>query len=476
LNRRPAHYESENPKGKALIFNGLLCDVLRGLLICLAFGGNGGNIWPVPGLKNEQDAPFPGIVALKLPELPEPMARPTRFEPVACPNGWRLNVPAKYTESGRRERHFFKLLKDAQAAAKKLRKDAAEHGHKSQAIRPGLAEDATAAAALLEPYGVTLTAAAAFYRAAKETETASVPTSEALKQWLIDVEAKVRGRTLTNYKQTSKRFEALGKKPLASVTRADLQAIIAPPGMAATTAAGHFRVGLAFWNWCTRRGWCTAEPFEKLDRPAKGARKKIEFLTPEDSAALLAAAVEYYPQAVPMFAVGLFAGVRPVELTRLDPDLVAADGIDVGADESKGESRRHIVPCETLALWLERHPFQTVSNWDRVWDACRRLAGWDVASEFADKMLADGKLDKLPPPTRGPWPQDGMRHSCATYHVAVGVDLGGMAFWFGHTGGETTLRRFYVGKAKRKEALEFFAIVPAGTAAPATIQPVESVA
>jgi hypothetical protein len=65
-----------------------------------------------------------------------------------------------------------------------------------------------------------------------------------------------------------------------------------------------------------------------------------------------------------------------------------------------------------------------------------------------------------------------MRHSCGTYAVARGEDLAGMAFWFGHTGGETTLRRFYVGKATRKQALAFYAIMPKGSKAPSTIKPV----
>lgn len=185
----------------------------------------------------------------------------------------------------------------------------------------------------------------------------------------------------------------------------------------------------------------------------------------DPAAALLDNGRRYFPAAVGHFAVGLFAGVRPTKLQRLDPANVAPDGIDVGADESKGESRRHITPSETLAAWLRAYPFQTVPNWQRVWDAVRRLAGFEVASTFADKLVADGALAALPPATRGPWVQDIMRHTCGTYSVALGDDLGGMAFWFGHTGGETTLRRFYVGKAKRKQALEFFAIMPPGAAA-----------
>jgi site-specific recombinase XerD len=380
-----------------------------------------------------------------------------------------LNVPARYSESGKRERFFYQTKDKAMEAAAQLKEQRETFGAQATAISPSLAEAATIAAGILEPYGISLVEAANFYRSARQTEAASKPADEALALWLVDMEARVRGRTLTNYKQTAKRFETLAKKPLSAVTREELQSIVSPPGMRPTSAAGHYRIGMAFWNWSTRRGWCEAETFDKLERPAKSQRKKIEFLQPEAAAALLAAAEKHYPAAVPMFAVGLFAGVRPVELTRLDPDLVSPDGIDVGADESKGESRRHITPSETLAAWLTRYPFAKVPNWDRVWDAVRRIAGWDVASEFASNL-------ELPPPNRGAWHQDVMRHSCGTYTVARGEDLAGMAFWFGHSGGETTLRRYYVGKATKKDALEFFALRPGGKVAKAKLKTVKGAA
>ncbi len=189
------------------------------------------------------------------------MPRRTKFDPVETPNGWRLNVPEKLTETGKRERHFFPTLKAAQDAAKALRKAAAEFGHQSQAIRPSLAEDATAAEELLKPFGASLLDAARAYVAARNCESASIATDKALEQWIADMETRLRGRSVTNYKQTSKRFAALGKKLLCNVTRAELQDIIAPPGMAATSAAANFRNGMAFWNWSARRGWCQPEVF-----------------------------------------------------------------------------------------------------------------------------------------------------------------------------------------------------------------------
>lgn len=398
------------------------------------------------------------------------MARTPKFTFKNTSRGWQVNVPATLAASGKRERQFFETRDKAKAAAAALREKFLEHGAAASVIRPALAEDASRAAAILEPWGVSLTDAAKFYAAARDAEAASVPTNTALEQWISDMETRLRGRSVTNYKQTKRRFAVLGEKQLAAVTRAELQEIIAPAGMPATSAAANYRNGLAFWNWAARRGWCLPEVFAKLDRPANPQRKAIEFLEIEAVRALLDTAAAHFPAAVGAFAVAIFAGVRPAEIPRLDPALVKPDGIDVGADDAKGDSRRHITPGPTLAAWLTAFPFKKVKNWNRVYDAVRRLAGWELDSAILKKRT------DLQPATRGKWPQDAMRHTAGTYHVAYGVELAGMAFWFGHTGGETTLRRHYVGRAKRHQAIEFFAIMPPGVEAPATIHALEGAA
>ena len=36
------------------------------------------------------------------------MAKPIRFTPMKDADGWRVNIPAKISESGKRERHFYR--------------------------------------------------------------------------------------------------------------------------------------------------------------------------------------------------------------------------------------------------------------------------------------------------------------------------------------------------------------------------------
>jgi hypothetical protein len=82
------------------------------------------------------------------------------------------------------------------------------------------------------------------------------------------------------------------------------------------------------------------------------------------------------------------------------------------------------------------------------------------------------------PKPRPAWPQNALRHSHASYAVASGTKLETLLFEFGHTGNANVLRAHYVGKASKKQALEFFAIRPEGVEAEAApqIEPVEEVA
>ena len=403
------------------------------------------------------------------------MPRRPQFKHRKTPEGaWVINVPASITATGKREQHFFKTRDLAQAHGAKLRTKFFEDGAKSNAITPTLADDATAAAAVLEPWGVSLLEAARAYAATRERETASKPLAVATAAWLVNCE-HLRKSTLTGYKQTVKKLDAaLGKTTLAAITTEQLQAVIVKETTPAV-AAHRYRHARAFWRWACGKGWCQPETLDKVELPKVKSDGDIGFLTPEQAETLLRTAEEHFPQAVGSYALQLFAGIRVEELSKLEAENVTADGIELGASITKKGRRRHVTPSKTLAAWLAKHPFEPCSNWRRVDRACRYLAGWGVAPPPELVTVPESKIgEKLPP--RPDWPSNALRHSHASFAIAAGTTLETLLFEFGHTGNANVLRAHYVGKASKKQALEFFAIMPQGVAAPATIQPVEAVA
>jgi len=403
------------------------------------------------------------------------VARTPKFTFKNTPRGWQVNVPATLAASGKRERQFFETRDKAKAAATALREKFQEHGAAASIIRPALAEDASRAAAILEPWGASLLEAAKAFAAIREREAASKLLGEAAEswwEWLLSperetqVKARPRPRTLQGYRQIkAKLVAALGERLLATITVDDLQAVITPPGTPPTMAASNHRCARVFWNWAASKGWCRADVITGVQTRKPDRSGEIAILTVPEVAKLLAVAEEHFPQAAPSYAIQLFAGVRPAELRRLNAEHVTDEGIELGASTTKKRSRRHIVPSKTLAAWLARYPFKPCKNWKRVDDACRWLAGWDVTPPAG--MVEADVVKKTKKAVRPPWPQNAIRHTHATYSVTAGVEIETLLFEFGHTASPEVLRAHYKGVASKKAALAFFALRPGGVKAPA---------
>lgn len=387
------------------------------------------------------------------------MAKPTRFTPKNSPHGWRINIPAKYSQTGKRQQLFYRTQKLALAAAEDLKQKKDDFGQQTRAISPSLAEKAFAAANLLAPYGVDLLEAARIVADMREKEAASKPLAAAIDEWLLECEV-LRAKTQKNYRQTANLLkEAFGDRLLTSLTKDQLQNVLAPSmGMPRITAESHVTRGRAFWRWAADKGWCNKKTFDGVKPPkAPATPSDISILSLSEVKTLLQVAQKYFPASVATYALQLFAGIRVEEVARLEAHHVSVEGIELPASVTKKGRRRHITPNETLAAWLAEYPFQPCPNWKRVDRAVRYLAGWDLAPD-PDLVKPDWlQKDNGPRPD---WPQNGIRHSHASYAVANGASIDNLLFEFGHTSKPDTLRSHYVGRASKRQAAAFFAIRP----------------
>ena len=396
------------------------------------------------------------------------MAKPIRFAPKKCDSGWRLNIPPKLSETGKRQQLFYRTQALALAAAADMKSKVETFGNQARAIGASLAEKATAAAALLEPYGIDLLEAARIVAAMRARETESRPLDAAADDWIVACEG-LRTKTQQGYRQTANRLKAaLGERLLATLTSEELQAALTPPGTPATAAAGHLRNGKALWRWAAKKGWCNAATFDAVETPKSGRDSdEIAILTVSEAESLLRAAEQHFPQAVATYALQLFAGIRAEEVARLEACHVSPEGIELPSGVTKKGRRRHVTPNPTLAAWLQRYPFEPCPDWRRVDRACRRLAGWEVVADLLPDRIAKSKMPTPAKPHRGRWPQNALRHSHASYAVAAGVPLEALLFEFGHAGNPTLLRQHYVGRCRKIDALAYFKIAPEGVEIPA---------
>lgn len=388
------------------------------------------------------------------------MARRPSFKVTKTPDGWRLNVPASLAASGKRERHFHKTKEKANAHASQIREQCQKHGEAATIIRPSLAEEAVMADKLLRPWGVSLSDAAKIVAKIREQEAASKPLGEATDQWLL-AGAGLRARTIGGYRQTADRLKVtLGGRLLANIKVDELQKILAPPGSSGAAVSGRIRNARAFWRWAAKKGWCDSDVFAAIETPKSGREQsEIAILTTDEVRQLLQVAEQHYPDAVASYAIQLFAGIRAEELRRLEAHHVTAEGISLPSEVTKKGRRRHINPSPTLTAWLKAFPFKPCPNWREVDKVCRRLAGWKLESRLFEK---NHDFEKLAKPLLGRWPQNALRHSHASYAIALGVPLDSLLFEFGHTGSPAVLREHYLGRASKKDAIKFFSLRPKG--------------
>lgn len=405
-----------------------------------------------------------------------------KIEPVFddARNRWKVNVPASMRPEKKKLRLWFKSRDEARKYCAEITKESSP----SPAIPAALAIKADEARAILEQWnldilqaarevaaaldalggaGAILEAAKA-YRARHDARISSKPFGDAVALYL-DARTDLRDTTLASYKYTlEKVFSPLNLEPMADIETADIEAHLANKGN--TSRRMHTRNLKAFWKWASAkpRQWVTMEPVSDLEAVRGSSDADIDILSTADVKALLRAAEAEGTGSAAAYAIAVFGGVRMAELGKLTWGDVGADYIEIGKAIAKKHSRRLVPVCPTLRAWMDATRGDAADtapivppNWTDVSKSVRRRAGWNVAARLLPTAILEIKT------TRGEWPANGCRHTCASVQVAIGTPLDDLTFKFGHSGGHDLLRRHYVSRLTKKDALAILAIGPNGS-------------
>jgi integrase len=159
-----------------------------------------------------------------------------------------------------------------------------------------------------------------------------------------------------------------------------------------------------------------------------------------EAARLLEAAT---PDVLPYIAIGLFAGLRRAELERLDWSEIDFESglIEVKAEKSKTAQRRHVQIQPNLREWLL--PLRKLKG--NVTPALGFRESFDQARENADITE---------------WPDNALRHSFASYHLAHFKNAASTALELGHHDSRVTFAH-YRELVRPKEAARYWSIKPA---------------
>ena len=234
--------------------------------------------------------------------------------------------------------------------------------------------------------------------------------------------------------------DGAGSRALSSFSRTDFEQFL-DEGIAQTpiTRLNNLRDLRVFFGWAKDREY-VSENIPALFKNPTVDRKAVAVLTPTEAEEMLKnskGADRAYA------ALGMFAGVRPTELERLDWAQVDLEHkkVTILAEISKTRSQ-HTIELEPNAVaWLK-----TVEQ--KTGPVFRGGKKWLIV-----RLLSAAKLES--------WPaQDVLLHSFATYHTTAFQDPGKTAMAMHDRRAPDVLFRFYYKDGLKTDSLKFWAIMP----------------
>jgi integrase len=341
-------------------------------------------------------------------------------------------------------RKFFKTRADAEAEAFRQRTLLEQHTREAVGLSQREMSEIIHARNDLAEFGKTLKDAAGFYlnhlkRVLRCKATVDDLVTELLEAKRKDGLSPHHLRTLRYHLEGFCRD--FGTRPIAGITVEELDNWLRALSLAPQTRA-NFRASIGvLFEYAMRRDMIDSNPIRRTAKP-KLIDKAPEILTVDELRALLETAAASHADVVPMLAIGAFAGLRDAEIKRLDwSEIDLARGhIEVKAAKAKSARRRIVPILPNLAAWLRPYG---------------GLSGHVVPVGARKKFKQARKTAGL---TR--WPNNGLRHSFASYRLAAIHDAPRVSAELGHTSPQM-LYSTYREVVRPEEAERYWKIVPA---------------
>jgi integrase len=367
--------------------------------------------------------------------------------PKKTPKGWRINIPEILSESGKRQRLFFPTRDDAERFASPLRRNY-RSGESDRLLPPTKTRFAIRAFDILgDRPPEELLQAVQSWVTQRDHALKSVTFSKACSEFTASSsKSHLTEKYLWHFQHYPKRFTRITEKLLVEISSADLEREFSGmPPYARNTALAHLS---SLWSFSIKRGWAMVNPLKNLDR-SHIPKPKIHILTAKQLRRLFVATIRLHPELVPLVAIEIFAGVRPIESEKIRWENVdMEDGILTVPDAiAKTRIGRHIEMHQTLKDWLSWHR----SNGGKM-DGMICPHPHMTLRRYLRKIRSRSGLI--------PWHQDVLRHVFASAALASDWrDIGKLCLELGHSS-QKMLHRHYARSMRRKDAVAIFEVRP----------------
>jgi integrase len=375
-----------------------------------------------------------------------PKLEPTKMEWLDRPAAWCLNVPAKWSDNGKRQRLYFETLEQAEGEILSIRQRKLSFGQTLEQMDQAFASEAVAARRLLDGTGISLLDAAKTALEIHRQRSASTPFRSLFDAYLAKI-AKRSAKHTTAMRQTRDRFPALHEVLACDITPKLLDELLLPlPPASRDLTLRHWR---SVFRYGIKREYVRSNPVERLD--FAGSRPhEVEIYDVAEVEALLKDALEHDLGLVPFYTLGCFCGIRPEgEIEALEWRYVHTKArkphVSIPATVSKVRKFREVDLPSNAVAWLKEYQNRSGSMEGKI-------------VPWAHEVLRNRR--KASAERAGvKWIQDGMRHSFASYWLPIHHELDRLLHQLGHTDKATFSKHYHSG-IPRSEAAKFWKIKP----------------
>jgi integrase len=140
----------------------------------------------------------------------------------------------------------------------------------------------------------------------------------------------------------------------STVRTVDIEQWVRGAGWKARTQRSYLGELSRLFKWGMNAGAVVRNPCDGVKVDVRGDEAEISCMSPEQALALLREAREHYADFVAYVVLGVFCGLRSIEIERLDAGAVSLeDGVViVGAATAKTRSRRVVKIAPNAVKWL----------------------------------------------------------------------------------------------------------------------------
>lgn len=376
---------------------------------------------------------------------------------------WQLDLGLV---EGRRVQRSYGTEKEAKAALRAAQEAQARHGSMASELTGSAMAEMVLAREKLRAVGASMTEAVEFFLKHARRRKERVRLVEGVERFR---DARERAGCSVRYlRQLGVSLGSLARwRPMAmmdEIEREDVARWLEAGGWSPKTRNGYLGDVRACFEWATREGLCAVNPAREIPK-AKLGDGEIGTLTVGQCEGLLRGALQR-PEMMGFIVLGLFGGLRPAEIQRLDWSAVdLEEGTVIVAGKQAKTRRRRVVDLSGNAVeWLNTLKREQQTGpicgryWDARWRMFRRSLGWAVGSGER------GITETLRPGDRewgrqGEWPHNALRHTYASMHYAMWQDEAKLQAQMGHESA-AMLHRHYRALKTRKEAERFWALRP----------------